>query len=132
MLKPNRITYINPYYPLNSVKLEHFRLLVSLSAIDGKIEEVERVALSKIAFEQGLPLERLNLMLNRASEYIYLIPQNTEEREKQLEEMIKLALVDGDFAPAELELIVMVAEKLGFTKKELEVILETHCGYKRD
>jgi uncharacterized tellurite resistance protein B-like protein len=116
---------------LNPVKLEHFRNLVSLSAIDGKIEDIERVALSKIAFEQGLPLERLNLMLNRASEYIYLIPQNTEEREQQLEEMIKLALVDGDFAPAELELIEMVSEKLGFTKKELEVILETHCGYKK-
>lgn len=116
---------------MNSIKLEHFRNLVSLSAIDGKIEEVERVALSKIAFEQGLPLERLNLMLNRASEYIYLIPQNTEEKEMQLEEMIKLALVDGDFAPAELELIEMVAEKLGFTKEELDIILETHCGYKR-
>ncbi|WP_276372279.1 TerB family tellurite resistance protein [Chryseolinea sp. H1M3-3] len=116
---------------MNTVKLEHFRNLVSLSAIDGKIEDVERVALSKIAFEQGLPLDRLNLMLNRANEYIYLIPQNTEEREKQLEEMIKLALVDDDFAPAELELIEMVAEKLGFTKKELDLILETHCGYKR-
>lgn len=116
---------------MNTVKLEHFRNLVSLSAIDGKIEDVERVALSKIAFEQGLPLDRLNLMLNRASEYIYLIPQNTEEREKQLEEMIKLALVDDDFAPAELELIEMVAEKLGFTRKELDLILETHCGYKR-
>jgi uncharacterized tellurite resistance protein B-like protein len=116
---------------LNSVKLEHFRNLVSLSAIDGRIEDIERVALSKIAFEQGLPLERLNLMLNRANEYIYLIPQNTEEREQQLEEMITLALVDGDFAPAELELIEMVAEKLGFKKKELEVILETHCGYKK-
>ena len=116
---------------MNSIQLEHFRNLVSLSAIDGKIEEIERVALSKIAFEQGLPLDRLNLMLNRASEYTYLIPQNTEEREKQLEEMIKLALVDGDFAPAELELIEMVAEKLGFAKNELNTILETHCGYKR-
>lgn len=117
---------------MNSVKLEHFRNLVSLSAIDGKIEEVERVALSKIAFEQGLPLERLNLMLNRANEYIYLIPQNTEEREKQLEEMIDLALVDGDFAPAELELIEMVAERLGFSSTELDNILQTHCGYSRN
>ncbi len=116
---------------LNSVRLEHFRNLVSLSAIDGKIEEVERVALSKIAFEQGLPLERLNLMLNRASEYIYLIPQNTEEREQQLEEMISLALVDGEFAPAELELIEMVAEKLGFSRNELDQILAAQCGYKR-
>ena len=70
-------------------------------------------------------------MLNRASEYIYLIPQNTEEREQQLEEMISLALVDGDFAPAELELIEMVAEKLGFSRKELDQILEAQSGYKR-
>ena len=61
-------------------------------------------------------------MLNRASEYIYLIPQNTDEKEKQLEEMIKLALVDDDFAPAELELIEMVSDRLGFTRKELEVV----------
>jgi uncharacterized tellurite resistance protein B-like protein len=112
---------------LNPIQIEHFRNLVSLSAIDGKIEDVERVALSKIAFEQGLPLERLNLMLNRASEYVYLIPQNNEEREKQLEQMINLALVDGEFAPAEKELIQMVAEKLGFTKQEFEVIIESHA-----
>lgn len=111
---------------MNPIQIEHFRNLVSLSAIDGKIEEVERVALSKIAFEQGLPLERLNLMLNRASEYVYLIPQNNEEREKQLEQMVSLALIDGDFAPAEKELIQMVAEKLGFTKVEFEAIVEGH------
>ena len=114
---------------LNPTQLEHFRNLVSLSAIDGKIEEVERVALAKIAYEQGLPLERLNLMLNRASEYIYLIPQNTDEKEKQLEEMIKLALVDDDFAPAERELIEMVSDRLGFTRKELGVILEAYGGH---
>ena len=116
---------------LSPIQLEHFRNLVSLSAIDGKIEEVERVALSKIAYEQDLPLDRLNLMLNRASEYIYLIPQNTEEKEKQLEQMIRLALVDDDFSPAELELIEMVSDRLGFSRKELTVILETHCGYKK-
>jgi uncharacterized tellurite resistance protein B-like protein len=116
---------------LNPIQLEHFRNLVSLSAIDGKIEEIERIALAKIAYEQGLPLERLNLMLNRASEYIYLIPQNTEEKEKQLEEMIKLALVDDDFAPAERELIEIVSDRLGFSRKDLDVILETHCGQKK-
>ena len=116
---------------LSPLQLEHFRNLVSLSAIDGKIEDVERVALAKIAYEQGLPLDRLNVMLNRASEYIYLIPQNTEEKEKQLEEMIRLALVDDDFSPAELELIEMVSDRLGFSRKALTVILETQCGYKK-
>ena len=115
---------------LNSVALEHFRNLVSLSAVDGKIEDVERVALSKIAFEQGVPLDRLNVMLNHANEYTYLIPQNTKEREKQLEQMINLALVDGHFAPAELELIQVVGGKLGFSTKEVEAILETNTGSK--
>ena len=108
---------------LDPTKLEHFRNLVSLSAADGKVKEVERVALSKIAYEHGIPLDRLNVMLLKASEYVYLIPQNSQEREHQLDEMIKLAWVDGEFAPAELELIKMVAEKLGFSPEETERII---------
>jgi tellurite resistance protein len=113
---------------LDPTKLEHFRNLVSLSAADGKIEEVERVALSKIAYQLGIPLERLNVMLLKASEYVYLIPQNNEERERQLEEMISLAWVDGDFAPAEKELIKMVAEKLGFSPVEMDRIISVRHG----
>jgi uncharacterized tellurite resistance protein B-like protein len=112
---------------LDPTKLEHFRNLVSLSAADGRIEEIERVALSKIAYGQGIPLERLNVMLMKASEYVYLIPQNNEEREKQLEEMIDLAWVDGEFAPAEMELIKTVAEKLGFPPEEIERIVRTRA-----
>jgi uncharacterized tellurite resistance protein B-like protein len=111
---------------VDSVKLEHFRNLVSLIAADGKIHEVERVALSKIAYEQGIPLDRLNVMLQRANEYVYLIPQNTKEKEKQLDEMIKLALVDGEFAPAELELINMVAEKLSVPKGIVDELIALH------
>lgn len=118
---------------LNPVKLEHFRNLVSLSAVDGKIDEVERVALSKIAYEQGIPLDRLNIMLQRATEYIYLIPQNQQEREIQLQEMLDLALIDGEFARAERELINMVAEKLGFKQDELDSFIEAHLlGNKSD
>lgn len=105
---------------IDPTKLEHFRNLVSLSVADGKIEEVERVALSKIAFAQGIPLDRMNVMLERANEYLYLIPQNTSDREKQLEEMIEFALVDGDFSIAEQELIKSVGEKLGFSPAEVD------------
>jgi uncharacterized tellurite resistance protein B-like protein len=107
-----------------ATEIEHFRNLISLSAADGKIEDVERVALSKIAFERGIPLDRMNVMLNHANEYTYLIPQNTVEREKQLEEMIQFARVDGEFANAELDLITIVAERLGFSKSELDHFLK--------
>jgi uncharacterized tellurite resistance protein B-like protein len=109
---------------LNATKLEHFRNLISLSAADGQIAEVERTALAKIAYEQGIPLDRLNVMLSRADEYIYLIPQNQIEREKQLEQMIDLAIIDGDFAKAELDLIITVGGKLGYSKLQVEEIIE--------
>jgi uncharacterized tellurite resistance protein B-like protein len=106
-----------------ATEIEHFRNLVSLSAADGKIEEAERIALSKIAYERGIPIDRMNVMLNRANEYKYLIPQNMVDREKQLRDMIDFATVDGEFAKAELELITTVAEKLGFTTAELQQFL---------
>lgn len=109
-----------------ATKLEHFRNLVSLIAADGKITEIEKATLSKIAYDQGIALDRFNVMLNKAHEYKYLIPQNQRERKLQLDQMIEVALVDGDFASAELELIAMVADKLGFTKDEFQKIIAPH------
>ena len=103
--------------------IEHFRNLVSLSAADGKIEEVERVALSKIAYERGIPMDRMNVMLSKANEYIYLIPQNLVDREKQLEEMIAFAKVDGEFSKSELDMIAIVAGRLGFSADQLNQLL---------
>lgn len=100
-------------------KLEHFRNLVSLAAADGKIEHMERVTLSKIAYDRGIPMDRMNVMLSHANEYQYLIPQNHEEKDDQLEDMINFALVDGDFANAEKELIMLVGERLGYSKSEI-------------
>lgn len=116
---------------MDPIKLEHFRNLVSLSAADGKIDEVERVALSKIAYERGIPLDRMNMMFTKASEYTYLIPQNSHDREVQLIEMIDIALVDDEFAKAEFELIMMVGEKLGFDQGELRSIIAEKCGSER-
>jgi len=113
---------------IDPTKLEHFRNLVSLITADGKIEDVERVALFKIAYTLELPLDRFNLMLERGHEYRFIIPQNNHDREKQLQDMIEIAHVDGDFAPAEMELISMVAGKLGFTEQELNHIIQTHTA----
>ena len=111
---------------LDPIKIEHFRNLVSLIAADGKIEDIERMTLSKIAFQRGIPVDRFKVMLDKAHEYRYLIPQNHHDREKQLQEMIEVALVDGDFSKAEMDLIRMVGEKLGFSKVELDKIISTH------
>ena len=72
----------------------------------------------------------MNVMLKKADEYAYLIPQNQVNREKQMAEMVELALVDGQMAPAERDLIIKVGEKLGFTTEELEQFIGKHPGGK--
>lgn len=113
---------------VDPVKLAHFRNLVSLSAADGKIEEAERNSLTRIATALGIPSDRLQVMLTHAHEYIYLVPQNSKDRNRQLEEMMNIALVDGEFSRPELELIKSVAHRLGFTYGEAEEMID---GYLR-
>ena len=108
---------------IDPTRLEHFRNLVSLCAADGSIKEIELIALSKIAYTHDIPLDRLNFMLSKAKEYVFLIPQNNRERERQLNEMIQLAWVDGECATAEKELIHMVGEKLGFSAPQVDTML---------
>ena len=108
----------------DDIKLEHFRNLVALSAADGKIENKERVALSKIAFENGIAPDRLRIMLSKAEEYIFLIPQNQEHRKQQMDDMLDFALVDGEFAKAEQELIRTVGGKLQYTPAEIEKMIQ--------
>lgn len=113
---------------VDSVKLEHFRNLVSLSAADGKIESSERTSLLRIAKALGIASDRLDVMLAHANEYVYLVPQNNKEKETQLQEMVAIALVDGEFSVAERELIKSVAHKLGFTHREAEEMIDQYIG----
>lgn len=105
--------------------------MVSLSAADGKIAEAEKASLIRIASALGIPSDRLKAMLSHAHEYIYLVPQNNKDRHRQLEEMIDIALVDGEFSGSERELIKSVAHKLGFTFEEAEGVIENYRKRKK-
>jgi len=112
--------------------IEHFRNLISLAAVDGKVEEIERVTLSKLAFEKGISVDRMNVMLKHADEYTLIIPQNNKDRDRQLQDMIDFALVDGEFAQAERGLIITVGERLGYSKDELFKIIENYLMSKSE
>jgi uncharacterized tellurite resistance protein B-like protein len=108
-----------------NAQIEHFRNLISLAAADGKIADVEMVALSKIAYDNGIPLDRLKIMIDRADEYVFLIPQNQQDKGMQMKDMIELAMLDGDFANAERELINLVGGRLGFSPKEIREMIDS-------
>ena len=113
------------------MRLQHFRNLVSLSAADGKIRDAERESLTRIANALGIASDRLEVMLAHAHEYVYLVPQNNLEREKQLQDMIDIALVDGEFASSEREFIKSIAHKLGFTHGEAEQVIDQYLSSRK-
>lgn len=118
--------YSNPADMADRVTLEHFRNLVSLCAADGRIEAREKDSLIAIADALDIPRERLQVMLAHAHEYVHMVPQNSQDREKQLEDMIAIAFADGHFAPSERTLIKDVARKLGFSDEETEEFIEMY------
>lgn len=117
-----------PYAGLNhaltfNMNLSHLKNLVALACSDGKVDESELSVLKEAANNAGVSEGELNKLIERGNDFQYLIPESEEDRETQLIQMLSLAIADGEFSEDEYELCQMVAQKLGFTDDELELII---------
>ncbi|MEM6734663.1 MAG: TerB family tellurite resistance protein [Bacteroidota bacterium] len=105
-------------------KREHFKNLIALAYADGRIDEKEEEMLTQIGREIGLSKFDVDNLMNMGPTFQYIIPQNEEDREDQIVEMIKMAIIDGEFTTQEYDLCKNVAERLGFTETELGLIIK--------
>ncbi len=101
----------------------YLKNLVALATSDGNVDDTEMNLLSEAAEKAGVSKHELQIMIDGADEYKYYIPESYEDRETQLIQMLTLAIADGDFSEDEYSLCKMVAEKLDFTEKELQLII---------
>ena len=102
----------------------YLKNLVALAASDGRIDPSEMELLRDAAGKAGVEENELAEMLDSAREFGYYIPESYEDRETQLIQMISMAIADGEFSESEYELCKMVAEKLDFTERELNLIIK--------
>lgn len=117
-----------PYSGLNhaltfNMNLSHLKNLVALACSDGKVEEAELKVLREAAANSGVSEGELQKLIERGNDFQYLIPESEDDRETQLVQMLSLAIADGEFSEDEYDLCKMVAEKLGFTEEELDLII---------
>ena len=101
----------------------YLKNLIALAWADGEIHEAEFNILRDAAIEAGIPPAELDQMMKTGPEYQENIPENEEDKELQLAQMISLAIADNHFSEEEYALCKMVAEKLGFTERELKFII---------
>ncbi len=102
----------------------YLKNLVALACSDGNVDKSEMDVLIEAAENAGVSESDLKDMIANVQEYKYYIPESYEDRETQLIQMLTLAIADGEFSKDEYNLCKMVAEKLDFTERELNLIIK--------
>ena len=102
----------------------YLKNLVALASSDGMVHPKELAVLKDAAENADVSESELAEMIQNVQEYRYYIPESYEDRETQLIQMLSLAIADGEFSIDEYNLCKMVAEKLDFTERELNLIIK--------
>lgn len=98
--------------------------LIALASADGNIDDAEMAVIQDAAKIAGIDDKKLSEMLAKGSEFVHVIPEREEDRETQLIQMLTLAIADGEFTADEYALCKTVAERLGFSQQELDMIIK--------
>jgi uncharacterized tellurite resistance protein B-like protein len=97
--------------------------LIALASADGNIDDSELAIIKDAAISAGVSDELLEEWLKIGADFIHVVPERDEDRETQLIQMLSLAIADGEFTADEYRLCKTVAERLGFTQQELDMII---------
>lgn len=103
---------------------EHFKNLVAVAFADGIMDEREEELLSLKALEFGLSQSTVDSIINTADQLQFLIPRTIIDRSKQMSESIHMATIDGELHNKEYHLLISLANRLGFTKTDVDKEIE--------
>jgi tellurite resistance protein len=108
---------------LRNIKLEHFQNLVSVAYADGHFEEEEREFLEERAEELGLPSEDVARILENPTTLKFIVPDDLDDREEQLADVVFMSMVDGEIEEKEYDLCLNIAERLELKKDDLDEVI---------
>lgn len=101
----------------------HLRNLVTLSSADGSIDDAEKEILIKIGTRKGLKKADILRIIENPGNSDYLSASTDEERFEQIYDLVELMLADGVAEDNELHYCIEMAEKLGFRKAVVGVLI---------
>ena len=105
-------------------RLSHMKNLISLSLVDGIMENSEMHLISKIAARVGINPEDIDRIKQRPESVKFVPPQNHAERIEQLYELIIVMMIDGELHENEIAYCQLVAVNLGFNRDVVEFIVD--------
>ncbi|MBX9850745.1 MAG: TerB family tellurite resistance protein [Cytophagaceae bacterium] len=107
----------------NKTQKSHLKNLIALAKADGMISSEELALLHKLGAKNGLKESEVNALIEDAKEFAVEIPSNDSERFDQIFELVQVMMADGGVDDKEMDLCIEAAEKLGFRKAIVGVLV---------
>lgn len=102
----------------------HLANLIALIYEDGKLDKKELDLLYRIAGRYGIEEDEVIKILNQQIDFDFIIPETQEEKIKQLNDLIKMMMIDGNINPGEKELIRKIAFKFEVDDQTLNQLID--------
>lgn len=102
---------------------KHLRNLVFLAKVDGKLNEVERDLIFRIGLRYGLKDYFIAELIEEVPDFDFRLPASDYERFDQIYDLVQLMVSDGVVDDHELDFCVEMAERLGFRKAVVGVLV---------
>jgi len=102
---------------------QHLRNLVFLAKVDGKLNEVERDLIFRIGLKYGLKDYFIAELIEEIPDFDFRLPASDYERFDQIYDLVQLMVSDGIVDDHELDFCVDMAERLGFRKAVVAVLV---------
>lgn len=90
---------------------------------DGNFEEEEKEFLEERAEELGLPAEEVSRILANPTQLEFVVPDDLDDREEQLADVVFMSMVDGEIEEKEYDLCLNIAKRLELHKSDLDEVI---------
>lgn len=103
----------------------HLKNLISLAKADGKISEKELELIYKAGAKIGFRENEISSILEdtKLNPGYNELPGNDSERFDQIFDLIQMMMADGEIDDAEMDFCILIAEKLGFRKAIVGILV---------
>ncbi|TGD79577.1 TerB family tellurite resistance protein [Hymenobacter wooponensis] len=101
----------------------HLMNLVALAKADGHIDEREMNFIVAVGKKNGMRADDVRTIVGNASAGTLVLPDNDSERFDQIFDLVDMMLADGVVDDNEMDFCIDMAEKLGFRKAIVGVLV---------
>ncbi|SNR60265.1 MULTISPECIES: TerB family tellurite resistance protein [Hymenobacter] len=101
----------------------HLINLAALAKADGHIDEREMNFIVAVGKKNGMRADEVRTIVGNAGRVAMVLPENDSERFDQIFDLVDMMLADGVVDDHEMDFCIDMAEKLGFRKAIVGVLV---------